>query len=242
MKSIQTLFIALYVSLNLQALPLDHIAQSNIPVGSTIGVFCATFDPLTYEHMVIIDAALKAGHFNHIVVIPVGFNPTKMSATPYYLRNKFVEAVYEKNPHVFYSPNLSAAQAINLLRQKGYQTMGVALLPDLNGFFLFSFLKRMGVGFSMPVDHWLIVAETKAEYDNFPYTVIFRKRTFLEHKMPASSQIVRKYFEKERPAQQYLLDLDASKTLPVPVVVANIILDNYLYFPSIKDVDEKVEE
>ena len=225
------ILVLLLFSITTQAIPLNELNIKALEPGSTVGIFSATFDPLTYDHINLVDAALATRHFSHILVTPVDFNLLKLGATYIQLRKAFVEAAYKDHPRVFYSA-LSTKHAISYLRKKGFSTMSVVLLPDLNGFFIGP-IKRIGVGIKQPVDRWLIVAEKKDQFENFPFTAIFTDRTFLQHAIPKSSSYVRKFFSENRPALEYLTTLDAAKKLPVPASVAKVILDNDLYFPTV---------
>lgn len=217
-------------SITTKAIPLNEQNIKALEPGSTVGVFSATFDPLTYDHMKLIDAALASGHFSHILVTPVDFNLLKLGATYIQLRKAFVEAAYQDHKRVFYSAK-NTKNAIWFLRSKGFNTMSMVLLPDLKG--MIGPLKRIGIGLKQPVDCWLVVAETEKQFKNFPFTAIFTDRTLLEHPIPPSSSDVRKFFRKKRPALEYLAELDAAKKLPVPASIAKIILDHDLYYPKV---------
>lgn len=212
-----------------QAVPLNDETLASLPANSTIGVFSATFDPLTKGHMGIIEAALSSGHFSHILVIPADPNILKPDALKIEDRYALVENAFKDHPRVLYAQidklksSNRTADAINQLRNKKFSTMGVVLLPDLQG--LLGPIKRIAIGNRLPVDNWLVVAETEDDYQKFPFTFIFRKRAPLIHSIPPSSSIVRKYFEEQRPDLKNVTD----EELPVPRSVAQFIIEHNLY-------------
>lgn len=225
-----------------QALPLNDETLAKLPANSTIGVFSATFDPLTKGHLGIIEAALSSGNFSHILVIPTDPSVLKPDALKTEDRYALVEAAFKDHPQILYAQidklksSNKTAEAINYLRDKKFSTMGVVLLPDLQG--LIGPIKRIAISNRLPVDSWLVVAETEKDYQNFPLTYLFRNRKPLIHPIPESSSIVRKYFMEQRPDLSKVSDED----LPVLRSVAQFIIDHDLYLKDLKVKAPKNEQ
>uniref|UniRef100_A0A0G4G8H1 Cytidyltransferase-like domain-containing protein n=1 Tax=Chromera velia CCMP2878 TaxID=1169474 RepID=A0A0G4G8H1_9ALVE len=236
-------------------LTLENLKKTGVPKGGTIGIFSATFDPLTIHHTRLIYTALESGNFDAIVVIPADPNLLKAGATEISIRYEFVQEGFASDPRVlvpeYNSPEFAPTfldklrnplpghqtrAVVHWVQNKGYKTMGVILKSDVDSLGKGE-VARIALANRLPVNSWLVSVPNKDKTD-FSVTLLMRNRKYMEAPDPPSSSIVRKYL-KAHPELYALggnaMEMVPESELPVSLAVRKVIRQHAVYYTPSKD-------
>ncbi|MDN3507105.1 MAG: adenylyltransferase/cytidyltransferase family protein [Simkaniaceae bacterium] len=95
------LFGVAFSSSSLMAAILDDTFEMTNFNGNRIGYYTGSFDPIHLGHQHVIDAALRNGYVDYVLVYPVPGGDNFKNRSELALRQKMLASIYQDNPKVF---------------------------------------------------------------------------------------------------------------------------------------------
>lgn len=101
LASLVFLFGMAFSSSSLMAAILDDTFEMTKLNGKKIGYYTGSFDPIHLSHQCVIEAALRNGYVDYILVYPAPGGDSFKNRSELGFRQKMIASIYQDNPQVF---------------------------------------------------------------------------------------------------------------------------------------------